>query len=110
LMLKLRRCLLLIAIWLVTAGFTVKLSWNDNSNNEDGFIIEHKGRNGGWKEHSRVGRDVTTAFVTIEETSPDRKPKKDCFRIRSFILPAAIAKPSNEPCVGLNERSENAIK
>jgi hypothetical protein len=38
----------------------VKLTWKDNSNNEDGFKIERKTLDGEWSEIATVGANVTT--------------------------------------------------
>jgi len=39
---------------------SIELSWTDNSNNEQGFIIERKvGSSGAWQEIVRVGANVT---------------------------------------------------
>ena len=41
--------------------YTARITWQDNSNNEDGFIIERKfGAYGTWGEIARVGANVTT--------------------------------------------------
>jgi hypothetical protein len=98
-----RKILAFIAVWLVLCGFTVELSWDDNSNNEDGFVVEHRGPKGGWKELARVGRDVTRARVTIEDQIGRSSPRRDCFRVVTFVLPTAFAKPSNHRCQTTNQ-------
>lgn len=101
------KVIIVLALLFLTAqtasAFTLKLTWDDNSNDEDGFIIEHRFRNGAWKEFSRVGKDVTTTTVTIDELA-DKQSKKHCFRIVTFILPGRFALPSNISCNDLNQK------
>ena len=88
----------LLAVWLLCSGFTLELRWNDNSNNEDGFIVMMKGPKGGWQEFARVGRDVTQYFATVD----GRQGQKFCFRIVSYFE-LITAAPSNSRCATINQ-------
>ena len=39
----------------------IKITWNDNSDNEDGFIIQRSSDGISFEEVARVDRDITTA-------------------------------------------------
>jgi hypothetical protein len=62
------------------SGYAFEVSWNDNSNDEEGFTVEYKPDNGGWRKVKQVGRDVTTAMVVI-----DTPTTNNCFRVRGYI-------------------------
>lgn len=57
-----RNIILTIAIFLtvVCNAGTITLTYNDNSDNEDGFVIERKVDDGDFVEIDRVGPDVET--------------------------------------------------
>ena len=48
------------------SNFRLVFSWNDNSNNEDGFIIERRlsGKDAKWSEYATVGSDISQYIVS----------------------------------------------
>ena len=48
------------------SNFRLVFSWNDNSNNEDGFIIERRlsGKEGKWSGYATVGSDISEYVVS----------------------------------------------
>jgi glucose/arabinose dehydrogenase len=82
----------------------VELSWQDNSNNEDGFIIERKIENGGYQDIGFVNKNITvfTDWDLLDSTLYT-------YRIRAFHIngfsgysnefsvttPVRLAAPSN---------------
>lgn len=78
---------------------TLILSWQDNSPDEDGFIIERRfGRTGTFSEVSRVGVDV----VQTTDLTPDEQLY--CYQVKAFITVAdatpteQVSTPSNIDC------------
>jgi hypothetical protein len=82
--------------------FIATLTWNDNSWNEDGFIVQ-KTISGnctdGWYEVARVGIDVTS---WTDETSQ----AGDCYRVSAFNSDGesgytnTAQVPEEKPCKG----------
>lgn len=63
----------------IVYGATATLSWQDNSNNEDGFKIERAlGQTGTFAEVGQVAIDV----ITFVDTTPDNQLY--CYRVRAF--------------------------
>ena len=56
------------------SNFRLVFSWNDNSNNEDGFIIERRlsGKEGKWSGYATVGSDISE-YVVSDIKSPGEK-------------------------------------
>jgi hypothetical protein len=57
------------------SNFRLVFSWNDNSNNEDGFIIERRlsGKDGKWSEYASVGSDISQYIVSDVRSKHVRK-------------------------------------
>ncbi len=57
------------------SNFRLVFSWNDNSNNEDGFIIERRlsGKESKWSEYASVGSDVSQYIVSDVRSKHVRK-------------------------------------
>jgi len=78
---------------------SMTLTWQDNSNNEDGFIIEKQEdppaptSNVPWTLEGRVGANITTYVDFTSDTIR-------CFRVLAFNS-AGNSTPSNVACVGL---------
>ena len=55
-------------------NFHLIFSWNDNSNNEDGFIIERResGKDAEWFEYATVGSDISQ-YIASDISSPGKK-------------------------------------
>lgn len=75
-------CLLVVSLWASTANAvsTLKIAWQDNSNNEDGFNIERAtSASGPFTNIATVGANVTTHSNTnlAEATN-------FCFRVNAF--------------------------
>ena len=73
--------LFIIVVFLAITGIKSEaawnLSWQDNSNNEDGFIIEKEDSPGVWTNEGQVGANVTTHFDTTTATFR-------CYRVKAF--------------------------
>lgn len=70
----------------------IELRWRDNSDNEDGFIIERRRPGGSWGEIDRVGRNTTR--YTNTGLRPDTEY---CYRVTAYN-DAGDSDPSNEAC------------
>jgi len=71
---------------------TMTLTWTDNSNNEDGFIVERKtNQDGTFAEVARTIADI----VTHADTTPDSGLY--CYRVKAFNA-AGDSPYSNEAC------------
>ncbi len=77
-------CLFMLAIFAspAFAQFQHRLNWTDNSDNEDGFIVERK-----------LGTDPDTSYLEIARTNPNIRAYDDltvpsgdlhCYRVRAF--------------------------
>lgn len=66
--------------WLLVALLAVTLTWQDNSDNEDGFLV-HKTISGncvdGWFEVARTGVNVATWVDELSQPG-------DCYRVAAF--------------------------
>lgn len=72
----------------------VELSWRDNSEDEEGFIIERRlEAEQEFAEIARVGADLTRYLDTTVQAGTAY-----CYRVRAFNA-AGISDPSNEACV-----------
>jgi len=72
-----------------TAGANgVTLNWKDNSNNEDGFLVDRKEGSGSWsvilKEGALVGPATTGANVTTFTDTDVEVGKTYTYRVRAF--------------------------
>lgn len=95
-----QRVFALLAVLFFTAGFsfTGTLQWEDNSDNENGFLVERRIQGqGGWEPLAYVDANVTKYDIYI----PDSRVK-NCFRVRAFNF-IGKAPPSNQRCVIVNE-------
>ncbi len=73
-------------------GATMTLTWTDNSNNEDGFVVERKtNQDGTFAEVARTIADI----VTHADTTPDNGLY--CYRVKAFNT-AGDSPYSNESC------------
>ncbi len=83
-----------VVAWFMLCGFTLigTLRWQDNSYNEDGFIIEQNVEGGTYTEIGRTAAGVNFFNVQIMET------RKVCWRIRAFNATGQSA-PSVTRCV-----------
>lgn len=64
--------------------YDILLEWEDNSNNEDGFSIEHSLDGGtGWTQIAQVGADVTSYLITPETDGIDPSVA-NYFRVRAY--------------------------
>jgi PKD repeat protein len=70
----------------------ITLTWQDNSDNEDGFLIERRRGSGSWREIDRVGRNTTRYTDSGLEPST-----RYCYRLTAFNY-AGKSGPSNEAC------------
>ena len=88
------KILALIAAWLVLSGFTLtaELRWQDNSNNEEGFLIEQSVNNGPFIALDRVGPDVRSYFVKVTTF------KRHCWRVRA-LNDVGTSGPTNQKCI-----------
>ena len=61
------------------SNFRLVFSWDDNSNNEDGFIIERRlsGKDGKWSEYASVGSDVSQHIVESQDVRSKHIRKYD---------------------------------
>ena len=61
------------------SNFRLVFSWNDNSNNEDGFIIERRlsGKDGKWSEYASVGSDISQHIVESQDVRSKHIRKYD---------------------------------
>jgi hypothetical protein len=69
----------------------VVFTWDDNGNNENGFIVERKINQGGWREVGRTGRDETIARLKYDQY------EEYCYRVRAYNDHGKSA-PSNTDC------------
>jgi len=67
--------LFLLALPAFAAAETLR--WTDNSDNEEGFVIERRQGGGAWRELGRVGANVTRFIVP-------RPNLATCFRVRAY--------------------------
>ena len=67
-----------------------RLSWTDNSDNEDGFIVEKRGA-AGFAELARTAANV--ALYADQEAASG-----DCYRVRAYNA-AGVSAPSNVACL-----------
>lgn len=58
---------------------TVRLQWADNSDDEDGFEVQLRPQDGGWRTYSRVAADTESAEVTELEAGGSYR-----FRVRAY--------------------------
>lgn len=80
--------------WAIRPGLrgALKLAWNDNSSNEDGFIVERAlPGSSTWSEVGRTGPNVTT--FSDEGTSPFTRYR---YRVRAFKAGSSDSASSNE--------------
>src|SRR5262245_52511889 len=71
---------------------TVTLTWDDNSANEDGFVIERKMQGGTYAEVARVEKDVKTFKDTGLMGGTEY-----CYRVAAFNA-TTTSSFSNESC------------
>lgn len=72
----------------------IDLSWQDHSEDEEGFIVERRlGTQGAFEEVARTEPDVTTFSDTT--VAPETTY---CYQVRAFNA-AGTSEPSNEACV-----------
>ncbi len=95
---KILLCLIaLLALALATptkseAGYEYTLTWQDNSDNEDGFKIERKsGPTDTFGEIATVGANVTTYTDNVADG------QQRCYRVRAFNA-AGNSAYTNEAC------------
>lgn len=65
------------------------LSWIDNSDDEEGFIIEAERGNSGYVEIARIGPNQNFVTVKIQ--------RNECYRVRAFNR-WGFSTPSNQVC------------
>jgi len=74
--------LMIFVLWpLILSAQTIThtLTWQDNSDNEDGFKIEQAlGLTGAFSEISQVAANATTAIGTVSDQ------QNRCYRVRAF--------------------------
>ncbi|MDI6791578.1 MAG: fibronectin type III domain-containing protein [bacterium] len=75
----------------IIAAGQVKLTWQDNSEEEDGFAIERKTGGGSYTERARVGQDVTT----YQDSGLDQDGIY-YYRVRAYINNLGKSDYSNE--------------
>jgi len=69
----------LLAVPVSAQVITHTLTWQDNSNNEDGFKVEQAlGTTGAFSEISQVAANATTAVGTVSDQ------QNRCYRVRAF--------------------------
>jgi FtsP/CotA-like multicopper oxidase with cupredoxin domain len=73
------------------AGTRVRLTWNDNSNNETGFYIERRTTTGTW---ARIGT-VKANIRTFLDTKPPRRTTL-LYRVIAYRTGLGVSLPSNE--------------
>ena len=90
------KALLIIAflLWAVPAwGQSLTLTWQDNSNNEDGFRVQRKlGPTGTFADLANVGANVTTHLDTTTLAGTEY-----CYRVAAFNI-AGASGLTNEAC------------
>jgi hypothetical protein len=91
-MMKLATILLVLGLFVMSHAATVTLSWQDNSNNEDGFRLEQAEPGQPWAVAATTPADQASAQVTIDET------KLYCWRVTAFNE-AGQSLPSNQLCL-----------
>lgn len=77
------------ALDLYAAQATRTLRWTDNSDNEDGCIIEAQRGNSGYFEIGRVGPNQDSFVLTVQ--------RNECYRVRCYNR-WGISLPSNQIC------------
>jgi len=80
----------------------IDLNWQDNSDNEDGFIIERREEQE-FAEIARVGADITQYMDTTVQPATAY-----CYRVRAFNA-AGVSGPSNEACATTLEENRPPI-
>ena len=63
--------------------YDILLSWTDNSDNEDGFKIEHSPNGSEWTQIAVVESNVTSYLVTKETDGVDSSIQ-NYFRVRAY--------------------------
>jgi len=81
------------------SGSDVGLAWTDNSQTEDGYIIERRPFVGGYKEITTVGPGVTNY------NDSGLAKKRYTYRVRAFNAAAGNSAYSNEASVSLSTHS-----
>jgi titin len=76
----------------------IKLTWQDNSDNEDGFNIERKVEGGSYSRIGTVGADVTSYSDIGREIGGLEPGTTYCYRVRAYNAFDG-SNPSNESCV-----------
>lgn len=89
---------LLVVVFLLLPSLahalSLKLTWTDNSNNEDGFNIERRLEPGGvyGPKIASTGADVATYTDATVQTG-----QRYCYRVNAFNV-AGVSDYSNEAC------------
>jgi len=78
-----------LAADIYAAQATRTLRWTDNSDDEDGCIIEAQRGNSGWLEVGRVGANQNSFVLTVQ--------RNECYRVRCFNR-WGVSAPSNQVC------------
>lgn len=79
-------------------AFTVTLTWQDNSTDEDGFTVEKRNKVGAdqtWGVLAQTTANITSVQDTV------LTGEKFCYRVHAFNV-AGISEWSNEACILAN--------
>ena len=81
----------------------IRLTWRDNSNKEEGFLVERRRPGGSWGEIQRLGRNRTE--YTDRELEPNTKY---CYRVRAFN-DAGTSNPTRERCATTERENRSPV-
>ena len=84
------KALTIALLFLARTADAATLAWTDNSDNEDGFVIQKKV--GG--KFVKIGQAVANSTMFVVTIAPGAKP---CFRVRAFNA-QQVSKWSNTVC------------
>jgi titin len=84
----------------------IYLTWQDNSDNEDGFKIERSVNGGGFNQLGIQGANVTTYYDSGPQGG-GLKPGTYCYRVKAFNS-LGDSSYSNESCATIQASPLNA--
>lgn len=94
-----------------TNALRIKLTWLDQSSNENGFVVERKTKDGNWEECGRVGANIMSFIDVLDQYDTEYS-----YRVSSFTTIGKSAASNTityvtpkDPNTGILENSANML-